>query len=98
MLTRAGALCRLFGLGPHRGRVRLFGARDVVLGVGLLRGARGVPWLWARAASDALDCVLLASRGRRARPARLLGLGAAGLTLLDVAAVGLTSSPPPRTS
>jgi hypothetical protein len=90
MLTRAERLCRPLQLEQHTSLVRLLGARDVLIGLGLFRGGRQGAWRWARTAADAFDAFLLAAtlrRGDRAQGRRAaLAAGAVALTLLDAAA------------
>ena len=47
------------GLGERRKLGRLLGARDLVLGAGLLRGGSEATWLRARGVADALDAALI---------------------------------------
>jgi uncharacterized membrane protein len=86
------ALARLAGL-PDRPFatqiVRALGAREVVVGVGLIARRRASPWLWARVAGDALELALLGAavgtgRADRRRAAGALGV-LAGVAALDVA-------------
>jgi uncharacterized membrane protein len=86
-----GALARLAGAPDDRRArrlVRWLGAREVVIGLGLLGSRRPVPWLWARVAGDALELALLgavgARRGDRGRAVGALGV-LAGVAALDVA-------------
>jgi uncharacterized membrane protein len=77
--------------------VRALGAREVVIGLGLLSSRRPVPWLWSRVAGDALHLALLAAAvgARRAGGPRAVGAlaGLAGIAALDVAcAVAATRS------
>lgn len=46
---------RLFGLGERTGLMRAIAARDLVVGIGLLRSRRPAPWLRAHAVCDAVD-------------------------------------------
>jgi uncharacterized membrane protein len=87
------AIARLVGAGSGRvatGVVRGLGARELVVGAGLLAGRRSRGWLWARVAGDAIDLALLGA-ALRARPesrGRLVGAlaVAGGVTALDAAA------------
>ena len=57
--------------------VRLYGAREILNGIGLLLARKRAPWMWARVAGDALD--IATAR----RPAGIAALGA--VTVIDVA-------------
>jgi len=57
--------------------VRLYGAREIVTGVGILIAWKRAPWVWARVAGDALD--IASSRS----PAGIAAL--AGVTAVDIA-------------
>ena len=57
--------------------VRLYGAREIINGVGILLARKRAPWMWARVAGDALD--IATAR----RPAAIAALGA--VTVIDVA-------------
>ena len=50
---------RQLGMGERPNLGRLLGARDLVLGVGLLRGGNEAAWLRARGIADALDAALI---------------------------------------
>lgn len=47
------------GMGERPSLGRLLGARDLVLGAGLLRGGSEATWLRARGVADALDAALI---------------------------------------
>jgi hypothetical protein len=47
------------GMGERPNLGRLLGARDLVLGAGLLRGQSEATWLRARGLADALDAALI---------------------------------------
>jgi hypothetical protein len=72
--------------------VRLYGAREIATGVGILLAWKRAPWVWGRVAGDALD--LATAR----RPAGIAAL--AGVTLVDIATAARLSreenAPPPR--
>ena len=57
--------------------VRLYGAREIATGVGILIAWKRAPWVWARVAGDALD--IASSRS----PAGIAAL--AGVTAVDIA-------------
>jgi hypothetical protein len=69
-LLAPGRAARLFGLGRRPGLMAVIGVRDVVIGLGLLRGRRPAVWLRAQAAADAVDATIvgLALLGVRGRP------------------------------
>jgi hypothetical protein len=85
LFTAPRTMARIYGL-PDRSMVcRAFGARDIVIGLGLLQARRPSAWWLARTLADALDVGLIARNGRlagRRRPrdwARvLIGLLLAG--------------------
>ena len=73
------------------GMVRLYGARELVNGVGILLAWKRAPWVWARVAGDALD--IATSRS----PAGIAAL--AGVTAVDIATAAQLSreeNAPPR--
>ena len=53
----------VYELPAQYGVAGLIGARDVVIGLGLLRAVRSPRFMWARCVSDACDAVLIASDG-----------------------------------
>jgi hypothetical protein len=48
-----------FGMGQRKWLGRFLGAKDLVIGAGILRSEDAKPWLLARALSDAQDAALL---------------------------------------
>jgi hypothetical protein len=44
---------------PYPKLVRLYGAREIVTGIGILSSRRPAGWLWARVAGDVLDLATL---------------------------------------
>lgn len=71
--------------------VRLYGAREIATGVGLLLAWKRAPWVWARVAGDALD--IATSRS----PTGIAAL--AGVTAVDIATAAQLSreeNAPPR--
>ena len=68
---------RRFGMGDRPTLGRIMGARDLVVGAGLLRGKDTRTWLLARGINDALDAALI------------LGGAASGAFPRDRAPVGL---------
>jgi uncharacterized membrane protein len=80
LVVAPGRVARLAGMGPAavaRPVTRAVGVRQMASGVGILASRRPVGWLWARAAGDAVDLVLLAAgaavqgRGRHVLGRRL---------------------------
>jgi hypothetical protein len=75
------------GLSRHAGLIRVFGAREIVSGVAVLRSRDPSAWLWGRVAGDALDGALLAAGllGRDARRGRtaMAALLVAPVVVLD---------------
>lgn len=70
--------------------VRLLGARELMHGVGILRGQRPAPWVWTRVAGDAIDLALLGralsdpeSKRRRVGAAMLAVSGTTVADLFD---------------
>jgi hypothetical protein len=76
-----------FGIGERPKIGRFLGARDIVLGAGLLRGEDKAAWARARGVSDALDAALIlggAATGAFRRDRAPVGLAmAAGLSVLS---------------
>lgn len=56
-----GPLARILGYGERRRLVRALGARDLVVGLGLVTAEDLSPWLRARLASEAADTLLHAA-------------------------------------
>lgn len=67
---------KLVGFKVSDNTVRLYGAREIATGIGILLAWNRAPWVWGRVAGDALD---IATTGR---PAAIGAL--AGVTALDV--------------
>ncbi|GAA5234833.1 hypothetical protein FOZ76_21570 [Verticiella sediminum] len=85
-LAAPHAVARACGLRPGSAAVvRMCGLRELITGVGLLRARNAAPWLWGRAAGDALDAVAIASLAERSS---LAPLAKAAGTVLAVGAVG----------
>ena len=55
-----GPLMKAIGLGDRPNLGRFLGARDLVIGTGLLRGQNTAAWCRARGIADALDVALIA--------------------------------------
>ena len=83
LMTRR--LARATGMHGREGLLRLYGAREVATGVGLLTAKRREPWLWARVAGDALDLATLSRSGNKVRAAAAMA-AVAGVTAVDVRA------------
>jgi predicted ATP-grasp superfamily ATP-dependent carboligase len=87
-LMAAGRIARFLGVENHEGLVRLYGAREIANGVGLLLSDDPKPWIYGRIAGDALDLGTLGwavETGREQGRAALAAGAVAGFTLLDVA-------------
>jgi hypothetical protein len=74
-----GPLMKAIGLGDRPNLGRLIGARDLVLGTGLLRGQNTAAWCRARGIADALDVALI------------IGGAASGAFRRDRAPIGVAS-------
>jgi uncharacterized membrane protein len=74
----------------HRSVMRAVGVRELGVGAGIMSSSATSPWLWARAAGDAMDLMLLSSgllSSRVGHRRRLLAVTAvAGVAALDVVA------------
>ena len=73
-------LLKAFGMGDHPNLGRFLGARDLVLGAGILRGHNTGTWIRARGIADALDGALIiggAATGAFRRDRAPIGLAAA---------------------
>lgn len=84
-----GRVNRLAGLQVSRTLLRLFGVREMVAGLWVLKTPDSACPVWARAAGDALDAVVLASAlvpgsARRCRTMTALA-GVAAIAMVDVA-------------
>lgn len=90
-LCFARSVAKLIGVSPRmreRKMLRIFGAREIAAGAGILTNPRASRWVWARVVGDALDLVELcvglarqsASRGRTITAT----LAVAGVTAADV--------------
>ena len=86
-LFAAESVCEFLGT-ERKGRVRGFGAREIMAGVGILTTPRPEGWLWARVGGDALDLAALAALCTADNPQRenvIASIGAvAGITALDI--------------
>ena len=79
----------VFGMGERPNLGRVLGARDLVVGVGTLRGQNTAGWVRARGIADALDGALLlggAAAGAFRRDRALMSaVAAAGFSALSFA-------------
>lgn len=91
-LLRPAAIARLFGeasIGGYKADARYYrflGARDLIIGFGLLvasQRAPGAAWLMARAASDTIDAVTIGLPALR-RGSRIKTLSGLGLPLVSI--------------
>lgn len=96
-------LTRRLGQQGHEPVLRLYGAREIANGIGLLAARNRAPWLWARLGGDALDAATLLA-GRRSRHARKDNLHMALFAVIGIAALDLicaqalsATRPQPRT-
>ena len=76
-------MARATGLEGHETLIRLYGARELAAGIGLLAGTRLKPWILARVGGDVLDGGLLGAGLSRRNPKR-------GRTVLATIAVAPT--------
>lgn len=79
-------LTRTFGASYQTPLYQLAGVRELASGIGLLLSRDKSPWLWARAAGDAMDIALLGIGHGRHRKGRVV---TALLTLAGIAALDL---------
>ena len=81
-------LDRWLGVGHHETVTRLYGLREIGVGVGILASDNPTPWLWARVAGDVLDLASLAPALDRRNPQRHIAATAAAnvaaITALDL--------------
>lgn len=90
LLGFGGRIGRFLGLPDRSAHLRAVGARDIIIGLGLVIRRDRRPWLWARLVSDTLDTAWLwktvRQRPRGAGRRAAVATGGVGLTLVDVAA------------
>lgn len=77
------------GMKKDGAMMRLFGAREIVTGLGVLSQRKTARWLWGRVAGDALDLAVLgaaivSARSRKRSKAVMAAAAVAGVTALDV--------------
>jgi hypothetical protein len=95
-LLAARPMARALGMRGSENLLRIYGLREIGVGVGLIAGRRRAPWLRARVAGDALDLATLAACARNNPRRENLALAAgavAGVTALDVMTARALSSP-----
>lgn len=85
-----GRLASWLGMEGSEGVLRLYGAREIATGIGILSRREPVEWVWGRVAGDFLDLATLAPGLSDQNPKRAnVGLAmaaVAGVTVLDVLA------------
>lgn len=87
-LIAAGRIARFLGVPDAEALVRLYGAREIANGVGLLLSDDPKPWVYGRIAGDALDLATLGwavETGREPANAAIAAGMVAGCAALDVA-------------
>jgi uncharacterized membrane protein len=92
---------KLTGIGEHPFLLRLFGMREMAIGLGILTQHRPAGWVWSRVGGDVMDLAVLgvSLKGAEARPGRIAAATAAvaGVTALDVlCGQELSRAPGPR--
>ena len=90
-VTMPGQLTKALGISGGKRLIQVFGLREIAAGVGILTQRKRAPWLWARAAGDALDfgvlvAALVTSRKRAVVTAALAGVAA--FAVADVICAG----------
>ena len=60
-LAMPGVLARAAGLPSRPVLMRVYGLREIGVGIGLLTSREPAPWLWGRVAGDALDIATVGS-------------------------------------
>ena len=82
------SLCRLLGIKPRSGLMRLLGVRELANGIGILSQPAEPMWLKARVAGDAMDLALLGAAALKpsSRGGKLVVATAAvaGVTAVDI--------------
>ena len=81
-------LARFLGMAERTELIRIYGAREILTGIGILSQDDPTPWLWGRVGGDALDLGTLATGLHEDNPRRRnvgLAIGAvAGVMALDL--------------
>jgi hypothetical protein len=87
-LVAARHLARAIGMEEQAELFRLYGARELATGVGILTQEDPTPWMWGRVGGDALDLATLAPGLDGGNPHRgkvgLAMAAVAGVTALDI--------------
>jgi hypothetical protein len=86
-LTATRSLAGALNMRGRETLLRVYGAREIAAGVGILTAANPAPWLWSRVAGDVLDLAALATAyrtGRKQRNVALAIINVAAVTALDV--------------
>lgn len=82
------AVARTAGLKPgNSALVRLYGLREIAVGLGILRSANAAPWLWGRVGGDMLDIATVGKLADKTHVRSSLRASAALTNLAMVAAV-----------
>jgi hypothetical protein len=95
-------ITRPLGLRGKERLVRAYGAREIVIGAGILSASDPAPWLWGRVAGDGVDMATVApaalsSRNPRRESAGLALAAIAGIAVVDgLCAAVLSARPQPR--
>ncbi len=80
-------MCRVIGVRPHKGLMRLLGLRELASGIGILKQRNTASWLQSRVAGDVMDLALLGNAfgSKHSHAGRLSFATAAvsGVTALD---------------
>lgn len=88
LVVAPGSGTRNFGMGERPTLGRIMGARDLVVGAGLLRGEDTRTWLIARGINDAVDAaIILGGAAFGAFPRNRAPVGFAVATSLSVASL-----------
>jgi ferritin-like metal-binding protein YciE len=80
-------IAELAGIKSRPALLRLFGAREIASGIGLLASNEPSKWLWARVAGDLMDLVVLGSTPLRAERGARSKLAAATTSIVGVTAI-----------
>ncbi len=87
-LLAARPLARAMGMEERAELLRLYGARELATGVGILTQDNPTAWMWGRVGGDALDLATLAPGLDDSNPQRgnvgMAMAAVAGVTVLDV--------------
>jgi hypothetical protein len=69
-LVAPGHLARLLGMEERTDLIRLYGAREIATGVGILAQEDPTTWMWGRVGGDVVDLATLATGLGRDNPQR----------------------------